>query len=182
MDIPQVYAMGVGGAFLILIFLNLIPYVRNNTIILANKHLAYPLFVRRHHFLGPWSRADVILQSLYVGVNIVCVGFKPASVHMAGLRAGTLSLVNMIPLFAGFHLSFLADILGIRLKSYQLIHRSVAAMSVLLLIFHIMAAFASRSDFSLHITENLWGVIVILPLSFKPALLTMKTRAHHLLV
>jgi len=85
------------------------------------KHLTYPFIVRRHRLLGPWSRADVLLQLIYFTINMFCMTFRVTSVKEAGARAGT--MINMAPPFFGFHLSFLADILGISLSNYRRIHR-----------------------------------------------------------
>jgi hypothetical protein len=98
----------------------------------------------------------VVLQLLYTTINVFYLSFKTASIRIAGSRAGTLSLANMIMLFAGLHLSFLADILGIRLTLYRLIHRSAGTMSVSLLVFHILTTTASRSVFPLYVVDNIW--------------------------
>lgn len=41
----------------------------------------------------------------------------------------------MIPLFAGPHLSFMADILGFRLGMYRRVHRSAGVMTFTVLLF-----------------------------------------------
>ena len=163
MDNAKAYAIGIGSGFVLLILINFSPHVRlfmKKTSIWTNKYFAYPELVRRHRYIGPWSPADVVLQMCYVAINVFCLSFKTTSVQMAGLRAGTLSLVNMIPLFAGFHISFIADILGIRLALYRLIHRSAGTMSIILLVLHVLTAIASRNAFPLQVVENLWGLIV----------------------
>ena len=66
----------------------------------------------------------------------------------------------MIPLFAGPHLSFLADVLGFRLGTYRLVHRSAGVMSFALLLFHILVVAVERTSFPLEISEHLYGVIV----------------------
>jgi hypothetical protein len=102
----------------------------------------------------------VISGLVFAAVNVFCVSFKATNIQVTGSRAGTLSIVNMMPLFAGLDLNFLAYIFGIRLSHARLIHRSAGVMSTLLLVFHILIVFASRSNFSIHIMQNLWGVIV----------------------
>ena len=44
------------------------------------------------------------------------------TISKAGLRAGNLSLANMIALFAGAHLSLLADLLGFPLNTIRPVH------------------------------------------------------------
>jgi hypothetical protein len=89
-------------------------------------------------------------------VNAFCIGFKVADIQSAGLRAANLSLINMIPLFAGPHLSYLADILGVPLRAYRRIHRAGGMMSFFLLIFHVLTVIATRTAFPLRVTENTW--------------------------
>jgi hypothetical protein len=165
MDSTQIYAIGVGAVFVSLILVNKFisscvkpkPFMKTISV-LARRYFAYPELIRRHRYLGPWSPADVVMQLSYVAVNVFCL--KTTSVQMAGLRAGTLSLVNMIPLLASLHISFIADILGIRLASYQRIHRLAGIMSSFLLVLHVLTVFTSRTAFPLHVVENLWGLIV----------------------
>jgi hypothetical protein len=66
----------------------------------------------------------------------------------------------MIPLLAGPHLSFLADILGVPLSAYRQIHHAGGMISFFLLIFHALTVIATRTAFPLRATENTWGVIV----------------------
>lgn len=95
-------------------------------------------------------------------MNAFYVGFKVQDIQMAGLRAANLSLINMITLFAGPYLNFLADILGVSLNTYQRVYRSVGIMSFVLLLFHVLTVIASRNSFPLRIAENMWGIIVSL--------------------
>lgn len=92
-------------------------------------------------------------------MNAFYVGFKVQDIQMAGLRAANLSLINMITLFAGPYLNFLADILGVSLNTYQRVYRSVGIMSFVLLLFHVLTVIASRNSFPLRIAENMWGII-----------------------
>lgn len=163
MEITQLYAIAVGGILLLLMLINFRPYIEaflRAVSLPASKHLIYPQIIHRHRYFGPWSRADVIIQLVYITVNTFCVVFRVPDVSMAGLRAANLSLINMVPNFAGSHLSFLADILGVPLSTYQQIHRSSGIMSVLLLLFHVLTILGCRTPFPLQVAENLWGLIV----------------------
>jgi hypothetical protein len=128
--------------------------VRDN--LLTDKYLSYPHVLRRHRYLGPWSGASVVLQRVYISVNALCLGFGVSSIWTAGPRAANLSLINLIPLFAGSHLSFLADVLGITLRMHRRFYRSAGLMSFALLVLHILMMVAKRTSFPLHILENLF--------------------------
>ncbi len=125
---------------------------------LSLKYFVYPQL--RHRLTGAWNPAGVILGLLYSGVNVFCICFKVHSVWMAGLRAANLSLINLIPLMAGPHLSFPADLLGITLRTYRRFHRSFGLMSSILLGFHVHIVLVEKKPFPLRISENLFGLIV----------------------
>jgi hypothetical protein len=170
MDITLGYAIALGGVLIVLFLVNqpvkpLKPYFNR-----ALRYLMYPHVIRRHRLLGPWTRADIILQLIYLGINAFCLGFW-VDITKAGLRAGTLSLINLIPLFLGQHMSFIADILGISLATFRYLHRSAALMSSGLVIFHILSVI-TRVAFILRGTKNISGAAVSTSLSFYSSPLT----------
>lgn len=163
MEIIQIYAISVGSVFLFLLLISPRSYVKlliTAVSLPTYKHLIYPRVIRRYRYVGPWSRASVLLQLCYILVNTFCISFNVPNVFTAGSRAAHLSLINMVPNFAGPHLSFLADILGVPLSTYQSIHRSSGIMSSLLLLFHIITIPGSQNQFPLQLAENLWGLFV----------------------
>ena len=163
MNIPQVYAIAAGGVFILLLIFKSVSSVHQvlcALAILVAKHLTYPFIVRRHRLLGPWNRADVLLQLVYFTINIFSMIFRITSIKDAKARAGTLTIINMAPLFFGFHLSFLADLLGISLSDYRRIYRMMGWMSFLLGFVHILVAFYSNLSYFRDIPKNLYAVIV----------------------
>lgn len=85
---------------------------------LMSKHMIYRCVLHRHRLLGPWSQAGVLLQLIYIAENIACLSLglsqnsgQISTFSQAGLRAGTLSTINLIALLAGPHLDFLIDLL-----------------------------------------------------------------------
>ena len=116
--------------------------------------------MRRHRLLGPWSPADVLLQLLYILLNVFYVTFRVTSFNEAGDRAGTLSIINIAPLFFGLYLSFLADLLGLLLSNYRRIYRSAGIISFALVALHIFAAVYHDPTYSLRVPGNLYLLIV----------------------
>ena len=109
MNIPQVYAIAVGGVFVSLLIMKSVSsvhHVFHALCILVVKHLTYPFLVPRHHLLGPWIHADVLLQVTHFTINMLCMTFRVVSIKDAGALAGTLAMINLTPLFFGFHLNF----------------------------------------------------------------------------
>ena len=165
MGIIQVYAVAAGGILLVFFLINLLPYFASlwkHISLFTSKHLTYPYLLHRHRFIGPGSRAEVLTQAIYLTLNIFCLSFKVSDVAKAGIRAGTLSLVNMIPLFAGPSLSFLADRLGVPLKVYRCAHRSAGLMTFMLVLIHVLAVVAQRGSFPLGPPQHFFAVIVSL--------------------
>ena len=140
--------------------------------LLISKHLVHRYVLHRHRLVGPWSLAGVLLQLIYIAGNISCfslggshVETQASTLSRAGLRAGTLSVINLIPLFASPHLDSLADILGVTLTTVRQIHRSVGLMAVLLTVFHVIVSVITRPSFTLSLAQNQLAVIVSVQLS-----------------
>ncbi len=89
-----------------------------------------------------------------------------------GDRAGTLSIINMAPLFFGLHLSFLADLLGLSLSNYRRIHRSARIMSFALVALHTFVVVHHDPTYSLRIPRNLYLLIVSHMVTFVDTSLT----------
>ena len=165
MEVTQAYAIAAAGLFFSLSLFRIRHHIQSflkTAHLQASQHLIYPQLVPRQPYVGPWSRADVLLQLSYIAINVFCIAFKAPSIRVASLRAADLTLINLIVVFAGPHLSFLADILGLSLALFRRLHRSFGLMSCFLLSFHVFTMIGSRVSFPLRQAENLWGVIVSL--------------------
>jgi hypothetical protein len=163
MEITLVFGIAIGGIFLSLALFKIRHRIRQFLevfLLWIEKHFVYPQCLRRHRYLGPWSRADVLLQSVYFATSVFCLIYKVPSISKAGLRAANLSLINLIPLFSGPSFSVLTDLLGVSLVTFRRFHRLAGVMSFVLLAFHAITVVVSRTSFSLHVPENLWGLIV----------------------
>lgn len=63
----------------------------------------------------------------------------------------------MVPLFAGLHHGFLADLFEISLDVYRSIHRSAGLMSFFLAPFHVLTSYSSLAK--AHRFEHRWAVM-----------------------
>ena len=141
MDVPQICATAAGGFFLLFILLNFLSQtVRERIALFTSKHLTYPYFLRRDRLLGPWTRS---VDSKWCPHSTELHYYQQFMSRIQSVYtvkswspSGNLSLANMVPLFAGPHLSLLADMLGFRLDSYHYVHRSAGLMSLTLSLFH----------------------------------------------
>lgn len=164
MDILAIYAIAAGGILMSLLItraLKSLTYWSSATNVFVSRHIAYPYVLGRHQFWGPWTRASVLFHAIYLTVNLFLLFFKSTSISIAGRRAGTLSLINMVFLLASWHLSYLADLLGIYLKMCRRIHRAAGYMVIALLAFHVGVMLQSQGPGSLeNDTQRLFTIIV----------------------
>lgn len=160
------YAIALGGILLTLLLTNVLPLVPSPTFSnpplfrQASRYLRYGYIVRRHRFLGPLTCVDVVLWVIYIAGNSICIGFRVDDVGKAGVRAGNLSLINMSLPPLGPHLGFLADVFGISLRNFRLIHRSAGLMSCCLVVLHVLAVPVSHIAFSLSGVGNISATVV----------------------
>ena len=164
MDITQLYAVAAGGLIALLgiirLCLRTARFLRRWLSGLVLRRLIYPFLLRRHRFIGPWTRSGVLLHALYLVVIIFCSSFKIDSLSHASTRAATLSLINAVPLYFGIHMSFIADTLGISLQLYKRCHRTIAYVSTLLALFHVVANASHGLGGSLEGGRKVYGIVV----------------------
>jgi hypothetical protein len=163
MEAIYICVIAAGGIFTILFLLTLRPYLVQfieHLVLLQSKYLTYPQILRRHSFLGSWTPAGFAVHVVYITMNVYCLEFWKLTTTKAGLRAANLALINMMPLFLGNHLSFLADLFGISLNTFRMVHRSAGMMSFGLALLHVLIVVASRASFSPGVPEYLYGLIV----------------------
>lgn len=133
MDPTAVYAICLGGVLVLSFAVTcVIPRLRAGlrTLLLYARVCLLDRFVlRRHALAGPWTVGCVLAQAIYLGGNICSLWFGHNSTERAATRAGRLALANAAPLFLASHLSFLADILGISLRTCKRVHRSCGLMT-----------------------------------------------------
>ena len=164
METVWIYTICVGGIFAALFlftfrscFLQLVKYVA----LWLSKILTYPQILHRHSLFGPWTPAGLIIHIVYISANLYCLEFWKLTASKVGLRAANLALINIMPLFLGAHLSFLADRLGVSLKTFRMVHRSAGMMSFAFVLLHILVVVARGvGAFSLNVPENLYGLVV----------------------
>ncbi|KJK68090.1 Ferric reductase like transmembrane component [Aspergillus parasiticus SU-1] len=124
------------------------------------KHLTFQAVLRQGKYIDRWSRADIVLTMMYLGANMTCVLVYFPGMTQAGFRAGRLSIINTILLFAGPHLSFVADMLGVSIRTCRRLHVLAGLVAILLAVFHAIVGAATKGTFSLQTPRNLWALIV----------------------
>lgn len=164
MDIVAIYAIAAGGIFVAFFVTRTFSSVAGWADffrIFVSRHLTLPFVIQRHRLCGPWTRVGVLLHLIYAAINVFLVLFRINSLTGVGRRAGELALVNLVFPLSTIHLSYLADLLGIKWKTCRKVHRATGWMAVSLLSLHIIVAVQIRGfRFPLREIQNLFTLLV----------------------
>lgn len=163
MDLTQIYAIIIASIALSAFLINLCLYLsrfKANVSLWISKVLIFRYVLDRHALIGPWSWAYVLLQTVYLTLNIFFLCFRVADLPQVGLRAGTLSLINLGPLFASLHIDFLADLLRLSLETCQCVHRSASFATVALAALHVLIVAVTRPSFFRELSLHPFIIIV----------------------
>lgn len=146
MNITQIYVITTGAIFGLILIIraasSFLRFFRPYSVLLV-KYLLYPRVLRRHRFLELQTRAYVFLYLLYLAVNKFYSTFRVSTIKELGNRTETISLINVIPAYFSYYLSFISDILGLSILDYRRIYTSSGAISVFLGLFHAIINVAS---------------------------------------
>ena len=163
MDAIQYYAIAAGGCITLLFVvctLTRLSWLFIPFMILLRKCFLYPLLLRRHRFLGPSTCAQMVFELIYFAVNAFCAFFKVSTMSDVATRAGHLSLINMVPAYFGFHLSFVCTLPGVSLLRYRLFHASTGTMSIMLDVLHAIISTAAKPRLSTRGLRQVFKLIV----------------------
>lgn len=164
MELTRLYSIIIGGVFVLLVLyhtaVNLFRALHTRTLHFVLKHLVYPIVLRRQRLVGPWTRWYLLLQLVYWGVTLSCTSIGVRTLAEAGARAGTLGVIQLVPLFFGGHLGFAADMIGMPLLTYRQIHGSIGTLAFVLSLFHALVNLITGPGFSFRNDLQLYGFIV----------------------
>ena len=143
------YGIGLGGLLATWILYRLAAKMSRLLIINVSfsffRHLSYPKEIGRMTLRGDVTRLQLLVLVMFVSSNIVCMALKVKSLTQLSSRTALLSLVNLIPLFAGSRLSLAADTLGVSLRTQNRMHTLLGLVSGLQALIHSGISIADRS-------------------------------------
>jgi len=149
MNVIQIYAITAEAIFSLMLMIraafSFVWFLWLYSILLV-KHFLYLNILWWHCFFEPCTQAQVLLYLLYLTVKIFCSTFKVFFIRELGTWMRTLSLINMISLYFGYHLNFTSDMLGLFIINYWRIHASTKVMSVFLSLFHTVVSEVSVTN------------------------------------
>ena len=182
MDVTQIYAIVAGSLFGILTTVNFCIHLwttlQTYTVWIL-RYIVYRFVLRRHRLAGPWFLKGFIFRCIYLLTNIFCSAYRTKSIVEAGRRTGILALVNLMPLYFGPHLDFLAKLLGVSLNDLHIVHGSAATMSVLLSTTHALFSVFGGQWKSLASIPRLHALIVRLTNYLREGILITIRASRH---
>ena len=140
LTVPHLFTAITGGVLLFLLLfecdwkLHQCIVLRLNVMIF--RHFIYFYIVRHHWFWSLWIRSQLVFNAIYMTLNLFCTLFYVLFSEKALIKTEILAIINMLPLYLGFHFSFVADILGILLQIHCHLHHSVKVISFILAVIH----------------------------------------------
>ncbi len=147
-------------AFVIKSFLHvLIIYLIEIRVFLL-KHFFYFNLIHRHNLLNFLKRIHVLAKLIYVIINVFFVNFQALFISKADIRIETLSLINLLSIFADSHFSFLSNLIEVILKTHRRLHRSTNIMFFVLMLFYVLILVFDRMSFSFDDFAKLYFIIV----------------------
>lgn len=132
---------------------------------LGNYHLftgdsSLTVFLKAHKLLASWTLQHMTALLVYMSANVICTFFGSSSLAEASLRAGRLAVVNAAVLYAGLHLGFLGDRVGVGVITYRRIHSVVSLIVLMLSAFHVVVAGLDRRNRRELASTHLFALLV----------------------
>lgn len=160
LTIPLVYAITVCGIFVALLLLRLIPIIvafllrrlipitkvlvhlikrfpKNHIKSFLLRNIVYPFLYRRFPFLAPITRLRALGLVIYTSVTVYLNLKGVQTGTQASIRAGWLSVTNLIPLFVSGRVAMAANALGLSLREVFAVHTATGFMVVVQAITHV---------------------------------------------
>ena len=163
MEPVQIYAITAGGVFVVLLLYcassSISRWIQDRTLFYVFKYLIYPLLIQRRRCLAPFTRWQLLWTVIYWGLTLVCNLIGVRTMSQAGTRAGSLSVLHLIPLCFAGRLSVAADLLGLSWRTYVTLHSSIGVMAFLQALVHALI-FVTHSVFLIHDTQQFYGLLV----------------------
>ena len=168
--ITDVYFSALGGIVGLLVLRNLAtPFERTvKTLrIFVQRRLIYPVILPKTKWIGPWAVSTILLQISLLGVNLFMVFYQAPKADLKGRQAGTAAMVNLTPFYLTSHLAYGADVFGLSLSTFRMLHRLFSVTIMVTIAIHVAFSTASRSLLLWLSGDRLYGFVVVCTTSLK---------------
>jgi hypothetical protein len=164
MAIPLMYAAASGCILTLWMLVHLVAWLVKSAWIHTSsfllKHFIYPHIFRRLRFIGAATRSEAFAISLYVAANVVCVAPPWDQSTDMSARAGTMSVINIVPLLCGPRLILITQLLGLRLRTHLGFHKWIGGTAVAQALLHTALSIVHRKTPFTWTRVDLSGVVV----------------------
>lgn len=127
MDVTQWYALALAAVAIFYVSFYILRLVVGLFVtyiaLYFLKHLYYPPITRSIRAVKNISRFEVLMVTVFLLGNIVCITWSKPSMDTIVSRTGMITVVNLIPLALGNRLNMVASRCGIGTQQYERLHR-----------------------------------------------------------
>jgi hypothetical protein len=134
-------------------------FFQNQITFFLLRKVVYPLLYRRFRFLAPITRLRALALVTYALLTVFLNLNGVHTVAEASIRAGWLSVANLIPLFVSARLAMAANALGLSLREAFAIHTAAGFMVIAQATIHIYLQLRN-SRFRLDSSVPFYGFLV----------------------
>ncbi|KAL4925813.1 uncharacterized protein BDV17DRAFT_299984 [Aspergillus undulatus] len=189
LDPLNLYACILGGIFLLLFAFQIVQtltqrrplwlawlsrHLYRKVFSIFIRYLVYPYILRR-------SRLWFILQSSYWAGTIVCNFIKARGAPAIAARAGNLAILNFLPLILAERLNLIADLLGIRIRSYTGVHGTFGIMTCMQAALHVILRIRERGWMPGQSTQ-FYGLLAVSAFSASITLLIIRNWLYEIFI
>jgi len=146
MEIPNAYSLAFLSVLASLVCLHTMSSIwskfHRSLYGILLRHIVYPRIFPGMHLINP-TRSGVFLYVIHWATTLFCNIYRVQSIAQAGLRAGRISIVHLVPLIASPQLSFNSDLMGLSLSTFKHLHYACGVMATAQGLFHSLASIRS---------------------------------------
>jgi hypothetical protein len=140
-------------------------FFQNHITLFFLREIVYPLLYRRFRFLAPITRLRALSLVTYASVTVFLNLTGVHTATEASIRAGWLSVTNLIPLFVSARLAMAANALGLSLREAFAVHTAAGSMVIAQAATHVYLQLRN-SRFRLDNSVQFYGFLVISLLAY----------------
>ena len=141
MFVMHMYGFMVAASLSALLFrricLWMYPFTRRLSIYIS-RYMVHKIVLPGSRYFRSWSLSDLLSLCVYYGLTFFVLLFRLRSIRDIFARAGTLSLINTVPLVLGLHHHFSSDVLWISVRLFRRLHSCIGTLTILTSFFYTM--------------------------------------------
>jgi hypothetical protein len=148
MNTTKWYALILGIIMLFFSLLLLVRFLRYLSRILIVFFLMHIKYARLCRFFQNIikTRFEAIFLLLFLLGNIMCLILYAETIQDIFNRLGSLSLINMVPLFLGGRINIITNLSSLNYRSYAHIHQWIGRIAAIEAIAHSVHSIITRSN------------------------------------